>query len=248
MPKTISTTHLSLFVTQDSASMAEVAAALIIEEAKKAIAERGVFTLAISGGKTPIPLFNLLATPEYQNAIDWRKTVVFWVDERCVGPDHEESNYGVARKALLSRADITSYHRIRGEEGPEKASRLYEQQLEDYFKLPIGEMPRFDCIHLGVGSDGHTGSLFWEDPGLQVKDRICIPVAPNSYTKRSRVTLTLPVLNNARCCIVMADGREKHHVLTTALNLMAAPQLPAQHVRPHDGRVCWVVDEVAFNG
>lgn len=246
MPNTIATTHLSLYVHQNPQNMAEEAAEIVLECAERAIKETGKFNLAISGGRTPIPLFDLLSSPDWEEKIEWRKTNIFWVDERCVGPENKESNYGMARSHLLSHVEATSYYRIRGEEDPERAARLYEQQLEEHFGVGYGEIPRFDCILLGVGDDGHTASLFPGDRTTEVRDKLVIAVRPKGEIPR--VTMTLPVLNNAKCCVFMAEGRGKNHVISTALNLMAAPQLPAQMVRPSNGRVCWIIDELAFQG
>lgn len=241
------TTHLSLYVTADESSMALKAAQIIADKSKAAIAEKGVFNLAISGGKTPRPLFHLLAMPDWAKAMEWDKTDIYWVDERCVGPEHEDSNYRVAREELLKQVDATRFYRMRGEEEPEAAARNYEALLKEHFNLKEGELPRFDCIILGVGADGHTASLFPGDLALKEDKRLVTDVyVPR--VKTPRVTLTLPVLNNAACCIFLASGREKNHVLSTALNLMAAPLLPAQMVRPTNGELCWIIDHTAYQG
>ena len=243
----MTTTHLSLYVTPDKAAMAETAAGIIAAQAKEAYERNGQFNIAISGGKTPLPLFHLLASPAKAGLVDWSRTVVYWVDERCVSPEDPESNYRAARQELLSRVDATRFYRMKGEDRPQDAAAAYEKLLRDHFSLLPGEPPRFDCVLLGVGNDGHTGSLFPGDPALKAEDALVADVyAPHLPTPR--LTLTLPVLNNARCCIFLASGREKNHVLSTALNLMAAPMLPAQMVRPHDGRLCWIIDEQAYQG
>ncbi len=241
------TTHLSLYVTQDVQAMAEEAAKIIAEQAKEAIAKRGVFSIALSGGKTPHPLFRLLASPEWSKVIDWTKTSIYWVDERCVSLESDRSNYRAARLELLSRVEATRIYRMKGEETPELAAKAYEALLRDHFCLITDELPRFDCIILGVGADGHTASLFPGDSVLGDTERLVADVYPTDR-KEGRLTLTLPVLNNARCCIFLASGREKNHVLSTALNLMAAPMLPAQMVRPHNGKLCWIIDEMAYQG
>jgi len=245
-------THLSLYVLRDPASMAEAAAAILAEQARKAIERRGVFTLALSGGKTPIHLFRALTGVTWQKSINWQKTVIFWTDERCVPPEHAMSNYHTARDELLSRIEATRFYRIKGEDDPDRAARHYEEQIEEHFNLKPGELPRFDCILLGAGTDGHTASLFPGDKALERNSRLVTEVyqkkSPATPNPIPRVTLTLPVLNNARLCLFMAEGRSKHHVLTNALNLMAAPLLPAQMVRPVKGKLAWVVDEVAYQG
>ena len=239
-----STMQLGLFIGESAIVMAEKAAGIIAEKAKKAIAARGVFTLAISGGRTPLQLFRTLASPAWEKNIDWGKTVLFFVDERAVPPEHENSNYRLARQELLSRVAATRFYRMKGEEDPDRAARIYEQQIEEHFNLTPGELPRFDCIHLGVGNDGHIGSLYIGDPALSSKRLV---TAVHSQ-KPARMTMTLPVLNNARCCIFMAEGRAKHDVLCSALNLMAAPMMPCQMVRPPKGRLWWIIDDNAYQG
>lgn len=243
----MSTTHLSLYVTADENAMAEEAANIIVEQCTSAIAKRGVFTLALSGGKTPVPLFRLLAQPTWANALDWSKTIVYWVDERCVPPENEFSHYRIARSELLSKVEATRFYRMKGEDHPEVAAQAYSKLLADHFCLIPGEFPRFDCIILGVGTDGHTASLFSGDPALSNTTDFVADVF-NPKQKIPRLTLTLPVLNNARCCIFLASGRVKNHILSTALNLMAAPVLPAQMVRPHNGKLCWIIDNNAYQG
>lgn len=227
--------------------MAEEAAGIIAAMNKEAVAKRGVFTIALSGGDTPIPLFRLLATPRWASAIDWGNTVVYWVDERCVPPEGERSHYRLARTELLSKVEATRFYRMKGEDHPETAAQAYAKLLADHFCLIPGEFPRFDCILLGVGTDGHTGGLFAGDPALSnTKDMVADVFQPQQ--KVPRLTLTLPVLNNSRCCIFLASGRVKNHILSTALNLMAAPVLPAQMVRPHNGKLCWIIDQNAYQG
>ncbi len=241
------TTHLSLYVTKDPLEMAEQAALIIESQFQKAVSRKKSFTLALSGGKTPIALFRLLASAEWARRIAWEQTEVYWVDERCVGPDHPDSNYRVARDELLSRVSATRFYRMKGEENPAEAADSYELMLKDHFCLIPGEMPRFDCIVLGVGEDGHTASLFPGAAALEEQSRLVVDQYLRE-TNSSRLTMTLPVLNNSRCCIFIASGKSKHHVLDTALNLMAEPVLPAQMVRPHNGQLCWFIDEEAYRG
>lgn len=243
----MSTTQLSLYVTADEQAMAQAAAELITEQCKESIAKRGIFNIALSGGKTPIPLYNLLSTPKWASAMDWGKTVVYWADERCVPPENPDSNYRMVRKELLSNVDATRFYRMKGEDHPELAAEAYAKLLADHFCLIPGEFPRFDCILLGVGVDGHTASLYAGDPALAESEKAVTEVY-NPKQKIPRLTLTLPVLNNARCCIFLASGRAKNDVLSSALNLMAAPVMPVQMVRPHNGKLCWVIDNNAYQG
>jgi 6-phosphogluconolactonase len=243
----MSTTKLSLTVAADEQEMAEAAAEIIAEQGRVAVQKRGVFNIALSGGKTPVPLYRLLATPKWVKAIDWAKTNVYWVDERCVPTESPESNYRLVRSELLSRVEATRFYRIKGEEYPEVAAASYAKLLADHFCLIPGEFPRFDCIVLGVGVDGHTASLFSGDPAMNETEKSVSEVFRGKQGP-ARVTMTLPVLNNSRCCIILASGRAKNSVLATALNLMTAPVFPVQQVRPHNGSLWWVIDNNAYQG
>lgn len=238
--------NISLSVASTTNSMAEEAAKLLVACAEKAIHERGIFRLALSGGSSPLPLFTLLASPAYRNSIDWKNIEVFWADERCVAPDHTESNYYHANKLLLSKVPAKGVYRMCGEGDIEKAATDYEAILATQFLLAAGELPRFDCIVLGIGTDGHTCSLFPHDIALQEKKRTVLPVYKTDGI--NRLTITFPVVNNARCCLFLAAGREKHQVISQSLNLMATPLLPAQRVKPHAGSVHWIIDTEAYTG
>ena len=242
------TTQVSLTVAADEQAMAEEAASLLVVQSKEAIARRGVFNIALSGGRTPIPLFQLLTSPKWATAIDWGKTVVYWVDERCEPTESPNSHYGRVRRGLLSKVDVTRFYRMKGEDDPEQAAKAYSNLLMDHFCLIPGEFPRFDCILLGVGADGHIASIFPGDPVLGETEKIVDKVLSANQQPPARLTLTLPVLNNARCCIFLASGRAKNDVLVSALNLMAVPVLPVQMVRPHNGKLCWIIDSTAYQG
>ncbi len=240
-------THLSVYVKEDPIAVAQQAAEAIEELCKQAIAERGAFNLAISGGSTPIPLFRLLAEPAWRTRFEWDKVNLYWVDERSVPPESPESNYGVTRKEMLSFIPATKFYRIKGELKPIEAAENYEELLVKNFSLAPGELPRFDCMVLGMGTDGHVASLFpdiadYIDTNYKVID-IYVP-----KLRQSRITLTLPVINNSRACIFLVSGREKHPVVSRALNLLTSPDLPAQKVRPTDGELIWILDEAADQG
>lgn len=236
--------HLTLHIHKDPAAMAERAAHIIAGLCEEAVAERGVFTVALSGGVTPIPLFRLLCGPDWAEHLPWDKFAMYWVDERCVGPDHPDSNYGMARRELLAHVPATHFYRMKGEANPVVAAQSYEAVLRDHFST---DLPRFDFVLLGMGDDGHTGSIFPGSPALLEKNRLVIDhYVPER--KADRLTLTLPVLNNARCCMFVITGKEKHAMLQKTLDLLAQPTLPAQMVRPTFGDLIWVVDEAAAMG
>ena len=205
------------------------------------------FRIALSGGQTPIPLFRLLAASDWADRLPWDKMNFFWVDERCVGPDHPDSNYGLARRELLSHVPATHFYRMRGDIDPVEAAVKYEQQIRQDFNIGPNDLPRFDFMILGMGDDGHTGSIFPNSPALAERKRLVI----DQYVperKADRLTLTLPVINNSRCCMFLVTGKEKHQVLGQVLDLLAEPTLPAQMVRPSVGDLIWVVDEAAATG
>ncbi len=227
--------------------MAERAAHIFSAACEEAVSERGVFRVAISGGHTPVPLFRLLTKRAWADALPWDKISIFWVDERCVGPESPESNYGVARRELLGKVPAVHYYRMRGDEAPEVAAQAYEKLLRDEFDLKGRELPRFDFILLGMGADGHTASIFPGSPALEEKNRLVTEVYVPAK-QEDRITLTLPVLNNSRCCMFLVSGPEKHAALTDVLNLLSEPVLPAQRVRPPSGDLVWITDKAAATG
>lgn len=239
--------HLSLYIHKDPEAMAERAAHIFASACEEAVSERGVFRVALSGGRTPAPLFKLLARPDWAERLPWDKISFFWVDERCVKPDHPDSNYGMARRDLLSDVPVTQFFRIRGENGAEEEAAHYEKLLRTEFNLKPHELPRFDFILLGMGADGHTASLFPNSPLIKETNRLVADIYVPEL-KSDRITLTLPVLNNARLCMFMVEGRDKHAALTQALDLLKEPTLPAQLIRPGAGDLIWIVDKAAAEG
>ena len=244
MPKTI---DLSLTVTESPQKLAKQAAHLFVERCHDALEKRGRYNVALSGGRTPKLFFEVLASAEFCNNIPWEKVNFYWVDERSVGPDDEQSNYRLAREELLHKVEATHFYRMKGEISSDEAADQYESLLRQHFELTAGELPRFDFILLGMGPDGHTASLFPEYDGIEIRNRLVI----DQYIRKLdswRITLTLPVLNNARACVFLIQGKEKHPVLKEALNLLGERTLPAQRVQPTKGKLYWIVDEEAYNG
>ena len=246
--RTSSSLQLALHVVPDGEALARKAAETICSLCVDALRHRDIFTLALSGGSTPLRLFRLLARPEWQQRMVWQRTLVFWADERCVGPDHPESNFGEAFRELFVHVQAAGVYRMQGEEEPETAARAYEKLLRENVPSDGNGIPRFDCILLGMGEDGHTASLF---PGSSLLDETQSLVAVGRATHLGSVpesrslTLTLPVLNAAGCCLFLAGGEKKRAPLQAALNLFAEPELPVQRVRPEKGRLVWIVDEAA---
>lgn len=234
-----------LVVCADPADVARRAAELVTRVAQQAVANAGRFTLALSGGSTPRALYQLLAAPPYTGAIAWSATRVFWSDERCVPPDHPESNYRMAREALLDHVPIPAenVHRMRGESPtPQAAAQAYTAELQAVFGKSA--LPRFDLLLLGLGDDGHTASLF---PGVHVPDDPNIPVAAVFAPKVNmwRLTFTLPTLNAAAHVLFLVTGEAKRQPLRALVAGPPSLNLPSQHVRPTRGALTIYADPAA---
>jgi len=227
--------------------LSEVAAEEVVRAAKEALAERGRFTIALSGGSTPKNLFNLLAT-NARNVLPWDCTFFFWGDERHVPPTDPDSNYRMAEETMLSKipVNVGNVFRVPAENPDASAvAEAYEQTLRKFFQLEPGQVPVFDLILLGMGLDGHTASLFPNTAGLQEKARLVIANWVDKL-KASRITLTVPVLNAARCVAFMVSGIDKAAVLRTVLEENApAEQYPSKLIRPERGKLLWLLDRAA---
>ena len=182
------------------------------------------------------------AARDYADALDWASVHLFFGDERTVPPDHEDSNYRMAQRTLLSRVPVGSVHRMRGELPPAEAAAAYEEELRGFFGSD--EVPRFDLILLGLGEDGHTASLFPETSALEIHDRWVV-ANPLLKLGTTRLTLTAPVINSARAVNFLVAGEGKAEALKQILEGDADPrEYPAKLVRPADGPV-WMVDRAA---
>lgn len=215
------------------------------DAARRAIGARGVFHLCLAGGSTPEGAYRELRTPERTGRLDWSKVHFYWGDERPVGPDDPESNFRMAREALLDWIDIRDgqIHRIKGELPPEKAALDYARTLIDRFGRDA-DWPAFDLVMLGMGADGHTASLFPGTAALEEKQRwVVANPAPQKST--TRITLTLPSINHACDIVFMATGVEKSAAVAHARTQPGDPACPASLVQPLDGTVYWFLDEPA---
>ena len=220
------------------------AAELLCWISNEAVEARGVAHVAISGDATLRVLFKLLAQPRWQECIPWARTHIWWVDEKCVPPDHPHSNYGAAYALMLQHLPVTIMHRMRGEEEPWVAVQLYEQELVEAFGLHDGSWPRFDLVLLGMGSDGHTAALFPGTPALAVRERlVTVGHAPNSSLPH--ITLTLPVLNQAEHVIFLVAGADKGPILFDIFFRYEDNPPPASLVRPRNGKLLWLMDRSA---
>lgn len=233
-----------LRILPDLKALSREAARRFAAAAERAVRARERFTVALSGGSTPVPLFRLLAASPLRERLPWDRTHVFWGDERCVPPDDPASNYGLARTHLLSRVPIPApnVHRMRGEDPPDQAAAAYEAELRAAFALPEDGVPCLDLVLLGLGEDGHTASLFPGTPALHEMERLV--AAP--FVERlgaHRLTLTLPVLNAARAILVLVAGAEKAEALRDSLEPpKGARPLPFHRIAARGGRLTWLVD------
>jgi len=232
------------------AGLAEQAASRFVETATKALADFGTFRVALSGGTTPQGLYARLAAEPFRSRVDWARVQVFWGDERCVPPDHADSNYRLARELLLSKVPVRAenVYRMRGEAtDPDLAAAEYAGELQAAFGLKRGERPRFDLILLGMGADGHTASLFPHSPALREVTRLAVAVYVDAV-KGYRITLTLPVLNNAADVLFLVSGSDKAERLRAVLGGKPSHAAPASMVRPERGTLHWIVDRTAATG
>ncbi|MCW5852463.1 MAG: 6-phosphogluconolactonase [Anaerolineae bacterium] len=239
-------TELHVFPTADA--LAEAAAEYMVQLAHAAVMEQGRFSVALSGGSTPRALHAHLAAEPLRSDVDWGRVHVFWGDERCVPPDHPDSNYRMARETLLDHVPIPAgqVHRMPGELPPTEAAAAYEAELRSFFGA-AGE-PRFDLALLGMGDDGHTASLFPGTAALAETERW---VAANWVEKLNtwRLTLTVPTINQAANVVFLVAGAGKADRLREVLRGPYQPTaLPSQFIRPIAGRLAWFVDMAAASG
>jgi 6-phosphogluconolactonase len=238
----------SVRIVADSEELAREGAGIFIARVQEALREKGTCTVVLAGGSTPRGLYSLLAGDEsFRARVRWGKIDFFWGDERQVPPDHPESNFRMANEMLLSKVPVPAdhVHRIRGEEpDARKAAEEYEEVLRSFFRPKPGEIPELDFILLGMGADGHTASLF---PGTEaLKERRRLVVANwipglNAH----RVTLTPPLLNNAKYVLFLVTGEEKAETLRKVLEEKTNEPLPAGLIRPTQGRCLWLADRSA---
>ncbi|MFC1508820.1 6-phosphogluconolactonase [Candidatus Omnitrophota bacterium] len=218
--------------------MSRYAADSIMDYAQSCIHDHGYFSLVLSGGSTPRRLYELLSESPYREAMPWKNTHVFWGDERCVPPDDPHSNYAMAFQALLSKIPIqeTNIFRMTGETRPEEQAAIdYERSIRDFDKskgVRNMEFPSFDLILLGVGNDGHTASLFPGNEVLQEQKRwVSTVTAPPDMPVRKRLTLTVPVINNASGILFLVSGAGKHDIVEAVFySPTAGTQYPAAQI------------------
>lgn len=228
-------------VLPDKVSLIERSQEIILSRLQLALESRDIFTIALSGGSTPKPLYEALAT----QSLPWSKIHIFWGDERYVSPTHQDSNQLMARQAWLEQIDIPpgNIHPMNTASGdPARDAEQHEAELRTFFSTEEGKFPVFDLILLGMGDDGHTASLFPHTEALKSDHRL---IAVGNKDGQPRLTLTAPLINQARCVLFIVAGASKR----PALKQVFADQgdelnYPSRLIQP-EGELFWLLDESA---
>jgi 6-phosphogluconolactonase len=236
-------------VEPDAAALTQRCARYFVEGIEAAVKARGRARIAISGGGAPKPVFESLADPTqpWRARMPWDKLEIYWVDERCVPPTDPNSNYRMAREAMLDHVPLkpAQIHRMEGELQPEEGAARYESELRNSFRLEGAETPRFDLIQLGLGTNAHTASLFPHTPALHEFGRLAVANLTDA-AQPWRLTLTAPVINQGADVFFLAGGAEKAQVLKDVfLGPRNPEELPSQLIRPAGGILTLLLDKAA---
>jgi len=232
----------NLFVFESPEQLALAAAERFVECALELQGTTESFSVALAGGNTPRRVYELLATEPFKNQVAWSEVHLFFGDERCVPPEHRDSNYAMANEALISKVPIpaNNVHRIIGEGNANENALAYEDELRTYFAGLA--WPRFDLVLLGMGEDGHTASLFPNSAALKEMSRWVVSTR-NEQLGQDRITLTVPVFNHARRLTFLVAGQKKAQRLKEVLRPQpGSEQLPVQAITPIQGMLEWLVD------
>ena len=230
----------------DANTLIEAVASRWVDVANEAINARGKFHVALSGGSTPRALYNLLALPEFAERIPWDRVHVYFGDERTVPPDHTDSNFRMAKEALLDHVAIplAHIHRIKGEsEDPHDAAGEYTRELTTNLPLSAQGVAQFDLLLLGVGTDGHIASLFPATPVLHERARLVEAVHVEKLNSW-RITVTLPVIDHARHVLIVVSGNRKAPIIRDIFATRRTPPYPVQLINPL-GVLEWHLDQAA---
>jgi len=232
-----------LRVYADAGAVAQALADAFVMVGRTAIAERGAFAVALSGGNTPRAAYELLAADPLRTSLSWNDVFIYFGDERCVPADDERSNYRMAREAFLDAIPIPEANvaRMQGEIDPGMAANEYASIL----RTDLGANPRFDLVMLGLGEDGHTASLF---PGIaqKVEENSLVEAAYAQSQAMWRISVTPKLINAARRVVFAVEGVAKAHALAAVYEGPRDPlTYPAQLVQPSSGELTWLVDEAA---
>lgn len=235
-----------LRVYKSAEELARAGAQLFVDSAVEAFRVRGRFRVALSGGSTPRRVYELLATPAFSGRVDWDRADLFWGDERYVPADDRDSNYRMTSQALLDHIPVSAanVHRVPTEiSPPDAAAGAYETEIRQVFR-GINSVPEFDLIYLGLGTNGHTASLFPHSPTLHESSRLVVA----DFVKEVntwRISMSLPLLNHGRTVAFLIEGGQKAQVLQEVLLGPREPErLPAQLISPQ-GTLLWMADVAA---
>lgn len=230
---------------ENSPELAWAAALRFAGLAEQFVAEQGKFSVALSGGSTPKAMLSLLAGKPFADSLPWHSIYFFWGDERSVPPDHADSNFRMATEALLSKVGVPQQNIFRipaEDEDHQSAANRYSAAIQQFFNT---DHPQFDLVFLGMGADGHTASLFPGTAALQITDRIAVA---NFVEKLNgwRISLTAPIINQARNVIFLIAGEDKAAALKEVLEGERQPETyPSQLIHPTSGALLWMLDEAA---
>ena len=231
-----------IIITSGIERLAIEGAELFRSSAVASVARTGFFTVAVSGGSTPRPMHRLLAENPYRSGIPWQFTHLFWADERLVPVTDPDSNFGSAERDFLKQLTIPAgnLHPMSSRKPPAEAADDYEQELRRHFSRIASTEPVFDLIVLGVGEDGHTASIFPGDHSA-VETTRWVTAVKGGTPNVERLTLTLPILNQARRIVFLVSGSKKAVVVRSLLT-DASAQLPPQRIAPQHGEIIWLLD------
>ena len=238
-------TQFQVIIKENPARLSDAGATLFAESAGHAMERKGFFTAALSGGSTPRGMHRRLAEEPFRSCISWKKTHIFWVDERCVPLEDPASNYGAARKDFIDRLPIfkNNIHPMPVHMAPDEGSIHYQKEITNFFETGPHEIPVFDLILLGIGTDGHTASLFPETSALEEQKQL-ISIVKAGMPNVNRLTMTYPILNRARKVVFLASGKGKADIIQAILEKKQRG-LPALGIQPHSGKLVWLLDREA---
>lgn len=237
--------RIDIQVFPDLESLSHKAVEIFVDTSSRSIYERKSFSVAISGGSTPKRLYALLGSDQYKDKIDWKQTHVFWSDERCVPPEHRDSNFRIAFEGFISKVPVPdmNLHRVRGQKGPKQGAQEYEDELRKHFGT-VG-LPVFDLVLLGIGEDGHTASLFPVSMAIDETEQLAVPVYRDK-PDHNRVSLSLPVLNHALHIVFLVAGGSKSRIVADILlKEKDRDRYPAGRIQSMGSNVTWLLDREA---
>ena len=234
--------------TADAEELADLTLKYFITYAQRAIERRGVFRVAISGGSTPVRFYERLSNPSVRSSVQWEKVHIFWVDERCVPPSSEASNFGLATHTFLLDIPIPeeNIHRVTGEsQNYADAVSEYEQIIRSVFMISEGQLPAFDLIILGMGADGHIGSVLPNTYALFDTDDL-VSAVYRMNGDYNRITLTVPVMKEARRILILVSGENKAKIVGDVFRTEPDPvRCPVHALWPVLNKIRWLIDESA---